>query len=40
MCYVNVNDLANPIREILLGEDSQKAQTVANILNVIITKNK
>ena len=40
MCYVNVNDLANPIREILLGEDSQKVQTVANILNVIITRNK
>lgn len=40
ICYVNVNDLANPIREIFLGEDSKMAQTVANIFNVIIERNK
>ena len=40
VCYVNVNDLSNPIREIFLGENSQRAQKVANILNVIIERNK
>lgn len=40
ICYVNVNDLTNPIREILLGGDPQKAQMVANIFNVIIERNK
>lgn len=40
ICYVNVNDLANPIREIYLGEDSKNAQTIANLLNVIIERNR
>lgn len=40
ICYVNVNDLANPIREIPLGENSKRAQMVANIFNIIIERNK
>lgn len=40
ICYVNVNDLTNPIREIFLGENSKKAQMIANIFNVIIERNK
>lgn len=40
MCYINVNDLVNPIRELSLGDDTKKAQMVANLFNVIIERNK
>ena len=38
--YLNINDLANPIREIPIGSDTKKAQTIANIFNVILNRNK
>jgi hypothetical protein len=38
--YLNVNSLSNPIREISLGQDTKTAQTVANIFNIIINRNK
>lgn len=38
--FLNVDDLANPIREIKLGTDTSKAQTIANVFNVIVQRNK
>ncbi len=37
--YLNLDDLANPIREIKLGSDTKRAQTIANIFNIIIQRN-
>ena len=38
--FINLDDLSNPIREIKLGSDTARAQTVANIFNIIILRNK
>ena len=38
--FLNVDDLASPIREIKLGTDTAKAQTIANVFNVIVQRNK
>ena len=37
--YLNINDLSNPIREIQIGSDTKIAQTIANIFNVILSRN-
>lgn len=38
--YINVDSISNPTRVIELGEDIQKAQNLANVLNVIVQRNK
>lgn len=38
--YINIDSISNPTRVIELGEDIQKAQNLANVLNVIIKRNK
>lgn len=38
--YINIDSISNPTRVIELGEDMQKAQNLANVLNVIIKRNK
>ncbi len=38
--FINLDDLSNPTREIVLGEDTKHAYNVANIFNIIIQRNK
>lgn len=38
--FLNLDDLSNPTRELKLGSDTTKAQTVANIFNIIVQRNK
>ena len=38
--YINIDSISNPTRVIELGADIQKATNFANILNVIIQRNK
>lgn len=38
--FLNLNDLAKPTREIKIGSNTSKAQTVANVFNVIVQRNK
>lgn len=37
--FLNIDDLSNPIREIELGSDINKVQTIVNIFNIIIKRN-
>lgn len=38
--YLNIDSISNPTRNIELGDDIQKAQILANAINVIIQRNK
>lgn len=38
--YINIDDLRNPTREIDLGADTNKAQNIANLFNIIVQRNK
>ena len=38
--YLSIDDLSNPIRVIFVGSDSRKAQTLANVFNIIVQRNK
>lgn len=38
--YLNIDSISNPTRVIELGADTQKAQNLANVINVIIQRNK
>ena len=38
--YLNIDSISNPNRVIELGADTQKAQNLANAINVIIQRNK
>lgn len=37
--YINLDDFTNPIEEIKLGSDTKRAQTIANIFNIIVQRN-
>lgn len=37
--YLNIDDLSNPLREIKLGADIMRAQTIANVFNIIVQRN-
>ena len=37
--FLNIDDLSNPLREIELGSDINKVQTIVNIFNIIIKRN-
>ena len=37
--YLNIDDLSNPLREIKIGTDTMKAQTIANVFNIIVQRN-
>lgn len=38
--YLNIDSITSPIRIISLGPDTQKAQSLANVINVIIERNR
>lgn len=38
--YLNIDSISNPTRVIELGADTQKAHNLANVINVIIQRNK
>jgi hypothetical protein len=37
--FLNIDDLSNPLREINLGSDTKRAQTIANTFNIIVQRN-
>lgn len=36
--YINIDSISNPLREIGLAEDTQKAQILTNVINVIVQR--
>lgn len=38
--YLNLNDLSNPTKIIDIGEDSDKAYSISNALNIIVERNR
>ena len=40
ICYLNINDIVNPVREIYLGNNLRIAQVTKNLFNTILERNK